>query len=176
MERLWAPWRASYLMGQPGGSSGDRRAGCIFCDKLAVGPARFAEALILGVTAEAFVILNLYPYISGHIMVVPRAHVRSPADLPPGDQDAFYRLVTASSGALRAALAPDGMNLGMNLGRVAGAGIEEHCHMHLVPRWSGDNNFMPVLAETRVISQHLEATYQALLPHFAPLFAGAAAS
>src|SRR5262252_7429211 len=104
-------------------------------------------------------------------MVVPRAHVRSPADLPAPAHDALWRLVTASTTALRAALAPDGMNVGMNLGRAAGAGIEDHCHVHLVPRWSGDNNFMPVLAETRVISQDLEATYQALLPHFAPLFA-----
>ena len=174
MERLWAPWRASYLVGQAGGGGGGGRpGGCVFCDKVARGPAHFAEELILGATDEAFVIMNLYPYISGHIMVVPRAHVRSPAELPPAEQDAFYRLVTASSGALRAAVSPDGMNLGMNLGRVAGAGIEEHCHMHLVPRWSGDNNFMPVLAQTRVISQELEATYQTLLPHFAPLFVAA---
>jgi ATP adenylyltransferase len=171
MERLWAPWRAAYLTGHAGGGAGPRA--CIFCDKVGRGPAHFAEELILGATAEAFVIMNLYPYISGHVMVVPRAHVRSPADLPAPAHDALWRLVTASTSALRAALAPEGVNVGMNLGRVAGAGIDDHCHVHLVPRWSGDNNFMPVLGETRVISQDLQETYAALLPHFAPLFAGA---
>jgi ATP adenylyltransferase len=168
VDRLWAPWRAGYLTGQTGAA---KPGGCIFCDKLARGPDHFAEELILCATAEAFVIMNLYPYNSGHVMVVPRAHVPSPADLPPAAQDAFYRLVTASVTALGAALSPDGINAGMNLGRVAGAGIADHCHMHLVPRWNGDNNFMPVLAETRVISQHLAETYGVLLPRFAPLAA-----
>jgi ATP adenylyltransferase len=171
MERLWAPWRATYLVGHAGGGSGARA--CIFCDKVARGPAHFAEELILGATDDAFVIMNLYPYISGHIMVVPRAHVRSPGELAPPAHDAFYRLVTASMTALRSALSPDGLNVGMNLGRVAGAGIDDHCHMHLVPRWNGDNNFMPVLGDTRVISQELRATYETLLPHFASLLPAA---
>jgi len=168
MERLWAPWRADYLLG--GGETKARGpTGCIFCDKVGRGPEHFAEELILCAGADAFVIMNLYPYNSGHIMVVPRAHVASPAELPPAAHDALFRLVTASTGALRDVVRCDGMNVGMNLGRVAGAGIADHAHVHIVPRWQGDTNFMPVLADTRVISQHLRETYAALQPRFATL-------
>jgi ATP adenylyltransferase len=173
MERLWAPWRAGYILGQggegKGAGTGEVGRGCIFCDALARGEAHHAEDLVLCVTAAAFVIMNRYPYNSGHLMVVPRDHVRSPTDLPAAAHDALFRLVTASTAAVQAALAPDGMNLGLNLGRVAGAGIPDHFHVHLVPRWSGDNSFMPVVADTRVISQELRATYEALRPHFEPL-------
>jgi len=171
MERIWAPWRAGYILGQ-GDGTGQAGAGpesCIFCASVARGAAHAAEDLVLCVAEDAFAIMNRYPYTSGHVMVVPRAHVASPADLPSGAHDALYRLVTASTTALRAALRPDGVNVGMNLGRVAGAGIPAHCHVHLVPRWSGDNNFMPVIAETRVISQDLRSTYESLRPHFEPL-------
>lgn len=172
MERLWAPWRAGYILGQADGGRQEESgggAGCIFCSALARGAQHHAEDLILCVAAEAFVIMNAYPYNSGHLMVVPRAHVPSPADLSAAAHDALFRLVSAATTALRAALTPDGVNVGMNLGRVAGAGIPGHCHVHLVPRWNGDNSFMPVLAETRVISQDLRATHQTLLPHFEPL-------
>src|SRR5215831_15306972 len=162
MERLWAPWRAGYILGQgqdaQRGGAGGGGGGCIFCAGLARGPEHHREDLILCVAAEAFVIMNRYPYTSGHVMVAPRAHAPTPAELPPAAHDGLYRLVTASTTALQAALGPDGLNMGMNLGRVAGAGVPDHCHVHLVPRWSGDTSFMPVIAETRVISQHLEAT------------------
>jgi ATP adenylyltransferase len=178
MERLWAPWRAKYLIGQGRGAEHGENEGqgggggagaCIFCTKPARGPAHHAEELILCATPDAFVIMNLYPYNTGHVMVVPRAHVASPAELSPAAHDALFRLVTASTVALGRAGTQQGMNLGMNLGQVAGAGIAGHCHVHLVPRWLGDNSFMPVLAETRVISEALQATYARLLPHFSPL-------
>jgi ATP adenylyltransferase len=169
MERLWAPWRAGYTFGQGEGARRDGAEECVFCAGLARGAAHHAEDLILCVTGAAFVIMNRYPYTSGHVMVVPRAHVGSPADLSSTEHDALFRLVTASTAALQAALRPDGVNVGMNLGRAAGAGIPGHCHMHVVPRWSGDNSFMAVLAETRVISQDLATTYQRLRPHFDPL-------
>jgi ATP adenylyltransferase len=169
MERLWAPWRAGYTFAQAGEQPGQGPDACVFCAALARGPAGFVEELVLVAAPEAFVIMNRYPYTSGHIMVVPNAHVSSPADLPPAAHDALFRLVTAAASALRAALGPDALNVGMNLGRAAGAGIPDHCHVHVVPRWEGDTSFMPVLAETRVISQDLATTAAKLRPHFAPL-------
>jgi ATP adenylyltransferase len=174
MERLWAPWRATYIEASTGRRQEEGGGGpesCVFCTELARGPAHHAETLILCVAPEAFVIMNRYPYNSGHVMVVPRAHVASPAELEPAAHDSFFRLVTAASGALTRALTPHGINMGMNLGRVAGAGVPGHCHMHLVPRWQGDNSFISVVGETRVISQDLAAAYAKLAPHFAPLAA-----
>jgi len=161
---LWAPWRSEYILGE-----GEASGGCIFCVKPARGQNSFAEELILCATADAFVILNKYPYNNGHLMVVPHAHVTSPTDLAPPALDGLWRLAMGATAALGAALRPAGINLGMNLGRVAGAGIAEHCHVHLVPRWNGDTNFMPVIGETKVISQHLVATYRTLLPRFRKL-------
>jgi ATP adenylyltransferase len=171
MDNLWAPWRSDYILGRT-----EAAAGCIFCVKPARGPAGFADELILCATPRAFVMMNAYPYNNGHVMVAPRAHVARPGDLPAADHDELFRLVTAATRALERALHPDGVNLGVNLGRVAGAGVADHCHVHLVPRWNGDTNFMPVIGETKVISQHLRSSYEALLPHFAPLGGGEAAS
>jgi len=110
--------------------------------------------------------LNAFPYNNGHLLVAPRAHVARVGALDAAAHDAFFRVVTATSNLLEQVFAPEGINLGMNLGRVAGAGIADHAHVHLVPRWNGDTNFMAVLAETRVISQHLQETYAILRPHF----------
>jgi len=166
MTILWAPWRMEYIQGA------DKPAGCIFCDLPAEGPERHRKNLILAEAPRAFVILNRFPYAYAHLMVVPRAHVESLDDLDRADFDALWRLVRASVTALREAVRPQGMNLGMNFGRVAGAGIHEHIHVHLVPRWNGDTNFMPVFADVRVMPEHLERTWDRL----APAFAGAAAA
>jgi ATP adenylyltransferase len=137
--------------------------GCIFC------PAREEDrraAHILSENDGAIVILNRYPYASGHLLVAPRRHAGAPGDLTA---DEFAALARALQGAIRAVEAeyrPHGMNVGMNLGRPAGAGIEDHLHWHVVPRWNGDTNFMPVLADIRVLPEHLDATYERLLPHF----------
>jgi ATP adenylyltransferase len=147
---------------------------CIFCDFPAAGPARFREHLILAAQPHAFVIMNRFPYNNGHLMVVPRQHVGDPAELAPEVYDETLRLVRDATTALRGVLHPHGFNLGQNLGRVAGAGIENHVHWHIVPRWNGDTNFMPVLGEAKVISEHLTATYERLLPAFAPLGEGPA--
>ena len=162
MERIWAPWRMEYITGNT-----VKPQGCIFC----LFPAANQDAanLILARNESAFVILNRYPYNNGHLMVIPYAHVAAPDRLDPRQQLDLHRLLYATLDILRAAMQPDGFNLGMNLGKVAGAGIAEHCHFHVVPRWNGDTNFMPVINETRVISEHLEATYRRLLPLFAPL-------
>jgi ATP adenylyltransferase len=147
---------------------------CIFCAFPAAGRERYREHLILVAQPQAFVIMNRFPYNNGHVMVVPRQHVGDPADLAPEAYDATLRLVRDSTTALRGVLAPQGFNLGQNLGRVAGAGIENHVHWHIVPRWNGDTNFMPVLGEAKVISEHLVATYERLLPAFAALGEGPA--
>src|SRR4051812_20132413 len=167
MRNLWAPWRATYVLGQT-----ESAGGCIFCIKPARGPEHYPEELILAATPDATVMLNAFPYNNGHVMVAPRAHVARVGALDARVHDAFFRLVTETSNLIERVLAPEGMNVGINVGRVAGAGIVDHAHVHIVPRWNGDTNFMAVLGETRVISQHLEETYAILRPHFAHLSSG----
>ena len=153
--------------------SGDEPApACIFCAYLAHGRERFREHLILCAQPHAFVIMNRYPYGHGHVMVVPRRHVARPDALAPAEWQALSELLRDTTRALGQALGTADFNLGMNLGRAAGAGIADHCHWHLVPRWNGDTNFMPVVADTKVMSEHLEATYERLLPALAPLGEG----
>ena len=164
MDQLWAPWRMTYIA-----TADEVSPACIFCQFPSEGPARFRERLILCATDRAFAIMNRYPYNAGHVMVVPRAHVDDPVKLSVEEYAATTELLRAATSAVRAALAPHGFNLGMNLGRIAGAGIDQHCHYHVVPRWSGDTNFMPVIGDLKVMPEHLLATYERLLPHFASL-------
>ncbi len=110
--------------------------------------------------------MNKFPYNNGHLMVIPRAHVADPADLSPVENAATGELLRRTTTLLRSALGAHGFNLGMNLGRVAGAGIDQHCHWHVVPRWNGDTNFMPVTGDVKVLSEHLLGTYDRLLPLF----------
>ena len=170
MDHLWAPWRMAYIL-----SGEELRDGCVFCTLPARGVERHRESLILVAGAAAFVIMNRFPYNNGHIMVVPHRHVGDPADLPVEEYQACTELVRRATRTLRDVLGAHGANLGMNLGRVAGAGIEHHCHWHIVPRWNGDTNFMPVIGETKVMSEHLDATYDRLRPHFASLAAAPSA-
>jgi ATP adenylyltransferase len=169
MERLWAPWRMQYIL------SGDELSpSCIFCAYPDEGPTQFRKRLILCATDHAFVIMNKYPYNNGHVMVVPRSHASEPEALDAASWSGTGELVRASVAALKSAIKPQGLNLGMNLGRVAGAGIDQHLHWHIVPRWNGDTNFMPVVGEVKVLSENLDATYERLLPHFAALGVGPA--
>jgi ATP adenylyltransferase len=150
-ERLWAPWRLEYV-------AGDHDAGaCIFCDKPKLGDD---EALIVHRGRTALVVLNLYPYANGHLMVAPYRHIATPGALDAGERAEVWQLLDDGIAALTAAMAPQGFNCGMNLGRVAGAGVEGHLHLHVVPRWNGDTNFMPVLADTRVMPEHLTRTLE----------------
>lgn len=155
MEKLWAPWRMSYVEVNPKPSSG-----CIFCEK----PQETADAenLILRRGQTAFVILNAFPYNNGHLMVVPYRHTADLADLAPDERDELMALAQWCTRLLAEAIRPDGFNMGMNLGRVAGAGIADHLHLHLVPRWNGDTNFMPVVADTRVLPDSLQSRYAKL--------------
>ena len=166
MDRLWAPWRMAYIL-KASGEQGTEE--CIFCSFPAQGLARFSDHLILCCTRFAFVIMNRFPYGSGHIMVVPRRHGADLMALPAEEYQATCELLRAANQIVCRELHAHGANLGMNLGRVAGAGIDQHAHFHIVPRWNGDTNFMPVVGDVKVISEHLQATYDKLRPAFAHL-------
>ena len=161
MERIWAPWRMAYISEAV---KEEKPKGCIFCDFPAA--ADDEKHLILARSEYSFVIMNKYPYNNGHLMVIPFEHVNSPAKLSAAAQDDLHRLLYRTLDVLNDFFHPEGFNIGMNLGQVAGAGIAAHCHYHIVPRWNGDTNFMPVLGDVRVISESLEATYAHLKPLF----------
>ena len=161
MRVLWAPWRLSYV------ERPDATTGCIFCDKpLAQSAEDRRSNLVLRVTEHASVIMNLFPYTNGHILVAPRQHTADFAGLDARTAAEIQLELQRVIRALTRAFSPGGFNIGMNLGRAAGAGIAEHLHWHVVPRWVGDTNFMPMLADTRVMPEHLAATYERLLPYF----------
>jgi len=161
---LWAPWRSSYLSS----ISSEERKGCIFCDMLRNGRSD-RENLIVYRGRKVFVVLNRYPYIAGHIMIVPYRHVSTPEELDEEERKEMMDVLSLSLAALKASYRPDGVNVGMNLGRAAGAGVEGHLHMHVVPRWVGDANFMSVVGDTRVISESLSASYERLREAFSAL-------
>ncbi len=154
-ETLWAPWRMEYILST-------KTEECVFCTALAQGPQCYEENLILHVAPKAFVIMNRFPYTHAHIMVIPKRHVSKLDQLNKDEQRAFFDLTTQAQIALDRGLNPQGMNMGLNMGTAAGAGIKDHIHIHLVPRWNGDTNFMPLLADARVMPQHLTETYQTL--------------
>lgn len=159
-ERIWAPWRLAYVKD----ASKDAEQECIFCAKPAAGDDR--ANLIVHRGERCFVILNLFPYTNGHLMIAPYEHVGALQELPPETTAEMMALAQRAIGVLEERYAPHGFNVGFNQGRVAGAGVEHHIHMHVVPRWGGDTNFMPVLADTRVMPQTLEQTYEALAGRF----------
>ena len=143
---------------------GSQPAGCIFCDK--AQEDRDAENLILHRGRKAFILLNLHPYNSGHLMVAPYLHTGDLAALPASQMSDVWALTQRAVAALSAEYRPDGYNVGMNLGRVAGAGVPDHLHVHVVPRWRGDTNFMPLTADTKVLPEALDQTYRRLRPYF----------
>jgi ATP adenylyltransferase len=153
VERLWAPWRLEYI------ESADAATGCVFCTALAGDDE---DALVVHRGGRAFVLLNRFPYASGHFMVAPARHVGDFGELEDADVLEVHRLASAGIGALAEVYSPQAFNLGWNLGRVAGAGIVDHVHLHVVPRWAGDTNFMPVLADVRVLPEHLQETRRKL--------------
>ena len=153
MERLWAPWRLEYI------KSADELPGCVFCNALA---GEDEEMLVVHRGERAFVLLNKYPYVSGHLMVAPVRHVGEYGELSDEETVEIHRLVRSAIEALAGLYQPQGYNLGWNLGRVAGAGVVDHVHLHVVPRWGGDTNFMPVVARTRVLPQLLSDTRELL--------------
>jgi ATP adenylyltransferase len=161
MDYLWTPWRYQYMTNAAGG---EPRA-CIFCD--AVAEQKDAETLIVYRGAKAFIILNRFPYTSGHVMVVPYAHVAELKLCDAPTLGEIMQLAQRVEAVFRANYKPDGMNLGMNLGRAAGAGVAGHLHLHMLPRWIGDSSFMTVTGETRVLPEDLQVTYERLSKAFA---------
>jgi ATP adenylyltransferase len=153
MERLWAPWRLEYVQGA------GERDGCVFCTAAAGDDE---EHLVVRRGERAFVLLNRFPYTSGHLLVAPYRHGPGFAELEDAEALEVHRLGGEGLRALGAVYGPDGFNLGWNIGRVAGAGIPDHVHLHVVPRWAGDTNFMPVLGDVKVIPEHLTATRKRL--------------
>jgi ATP adenylyltransferase len=157
MDRLWAPWRLAYVTAAPPPSTD-----CIFCDALNGAGAE----LTVFRARHSFIILNLYPYNNGHLMVVPNRHLKALALLTPDEQAELMKLTRLSEMALTETYHPQGINVGINLGKAAGAGIENHLHVHLVPRWEGDTSFMTAVGQTRVIPEDLRQTASRLRPIF----------
>ena len=152
-QRLWAPWRLDYI-------KGPKPDECIFCAKPRAGDD--AAAYIVARGGHCFVMLNAYPYNNGHLMVSPYAHVPSIEDLDDEPLLELMHLTQRSLNAIRDAYGPEGFNIGVNQGKVAGAGVEEHVHLHVVPRWGADTNFMPVIGSTRVLPESLDGSYETL--------------
>jgi len=153
MEILWAPWRMEYILSP-------KEDSCIFCTPLQQRDDR--RNLILHRGKESFIILNRYPYTNGHLMVAPYRHIGLLEELSAEEVKDLMINIQLSIRVLKGAMAPHGFNIGANVGKVAGAGVEGHVHFHIVPRWEGDTNYMPVLASTRVIPEHLQQTYDRL--------------
>ena len=158
MEILWSPWRHEYI--NSAGSKTPSPA-CIFC-AACQDVADDERSLIIHRGRENFVILNRYPYISGHLMIAPYAHIGKINDATKSATDEMMDLVKSCERILREAYNPEGFNVGMNLGHVAGAGVADHIHMHILPRWGGDTNFMSTVADTRVLPEDLSTTYEKL--------------
>ena len=142
---------------------------CIFCGMAGATSATMRDELVLVSTDSAFVVLNRYPFNAGHVLVVPKRHEPDLAALGDADADELFRLVREAAARLKRAVGAQGLNIGLNVGEAAGAGISGHLHVHVVPRWEGDTNFMPVLTDVRVMPQHLDDTFARLLPHFGDL-------
>jgi ATP adenylyltransferase len=154
MEKLYAPWRMTFI-------KSEKPSGCIFCkDSIRL------ESLVVFDGNTAFVMMNRYPYISGHLMIIPFRHINRMEDLLPEEKLEIFNLQDMSVRVLKKAMNPDGFNIGMNLGKAAGAGVDDHIHVHVVPRWSGDTNFMSVVGDVRVIPEDIYKTCELLMPHF----------
>ena len=158
MERVWAPWRMDYILDE-------KPNGCIFCLDERADQDR--QNLVLLRTPLSLVMLNRYPYTNGHLMVAPRRHTADMDSLSDGEMLDLFRTVRLCRSVLEEEASPQGFNIGLNLGRAAGAGIEDHLHVHIVPRWNGDTNFMTVVADVRVVPEGLLTAYDRLYPRFA---------
>ena len=159
MEHLWAPWRMEYIGQEP-------KPGCLFC-RVIENPNDPDANLVVWRPTGAVVMLNKFPYNAGHVMVAPVAHKSDLADLTDDESADLMAALRRTLNVLRATLEPEGFNVGSNIGRVAGAGIPDHVHLHVVPRWNGDTNFMPVLGEVKVVNEHVERTAEKLKRAFA---------
>ncbi|HON58778.1 MAG TPA: HIT domain-containing protein [Smithella sp.] len=161
METIFAPWRIGYIRGE-------KPQGCVFC-KCSIR----CDDYILCEGKQAYVMMNTYPYVNGHLMIIPQRHVGNLEELTQEERKEIFDLVEASIRSLKEAMHPDGFNIGANLGKAAGAGIEDHFHVHVIPRWEGDTNFMSVVSNVRVIPEAVAETAANLMPLFKKYFKGA---
>ena len=161
MQQLWAPWRMAYI------DDGAKEPGCIFCTKYQQSDLK--AGLVLTHSRHTVVMMNKYPYNNGHLLVAPKHHESSLVNLTPEEYAELSEVLRRAVEIIKEVYNPGGVNVGMNLGKCAGAGIDDHLHWHIVPRWDGDTNFMPVVSETRVMPQHLAASYDRLAGHFQKL-------
>lgn len=152
MDKLWAPWRKAYILKKPSNN-------CFICD-LKKNSRRDQKNLVLKRTPHSLAVLNLFPYNNGHLLVMPKRHVKDLTFLNDFELLDLFRLLNQMSKLITKSMKPQGMNIGINLGKAAGAGLSGHVHVHLVPRWAGDSNFMPTIAQTKVISESLESVYR----------------
>jgi ATP adenylyltransferase len=159
MRQLWAPWRVDFI-------KGPRPSECFFCEAADAPERRDAELHVLSRTNRSLVLMNLYPYNNGHLLVAPRRHLGSLEQLDLESANDLTMLTQRALRALGAALQPDGFNLGINQGKVAGAGVADHVHQHVVPRWDGDTNFMPVIGDVKVMNEHLDSSYRQIREQF----------
>jgi ATP adenylyltransferase len=166
MDSIWAPWRMDFIEGKT-----KRETGCVFCNRAAMAREQWREYGILDVGGDSMVLMNRYPYTNGHLLIIPIRHVSDLSELTSAEYAHLTCVLRSSVERIRAAMNPQGFNIGMNLGAAAGAGIADHAHFHVVPRWNGDHNFMPVIGNVRVMPEYLAATYDKLLPHFVGLCA-----
>jgi len=157
MKRVWAPWRMKYILAKT-------QKGCIFCQRVKKGKEK--EYLLLYKNKYSLVLMNRFPYTCGHLLVAPNRHTADLDDLAPREINDLFLTLRKSVALLNKAMKPHGYNIGMNLGRIGGAGIEDHLHLHIVPRWKGDTNFMPIVADSMVISESLDDTYDHLVTFF----------
>lgn len=162
MDRLWSPWRSEYIAAATGS---DAEAPCVFC-AIQADPQHDEENFVLHRARFNFVVLNIHPYISGHLLLVPYQHVAELGAAPKETTDELMDLAKRAETALRDAYTPDGMNIGMNLGKAAGAGIAGHIHVHMLPRWNGDTNFMTTVGASRVLPEDLPTTFSKLRERF----------
>lgn len=162
MDHLWAPWRMQFIR-----ELREYRGGCVFCELGVPGDDR--ERLVLHRGKFCFVLMNKYPYNNGHVMIIPYRHTGVLADLNPEEHLEMMKLCSESIEVMKKTIEAEGFNCGINVGKVAGAGIDDHVHMHVVPRWNGDNNFMPVIADTRSMPEYLLETYDRLAGGFKSL-------
>jgi ATP adenylyltransferase len=165
MEKLWSPWRSKYIESF---KTDEDKTKCIFCQMLTLIP-KDSDNLLVDMGIHTFTVLNLYPYNNGHLMIVPKRHTHDFSGLSADELSESFKKLQLAEKALRKVLNPHGFNIGANIGRVAGAGIEDHIHFHIVPRWNGDSNFMPIIGDVKVISQDLAETKSKLLDAYASL-------
>lgn len=161
MNRIWAPWRGEYVESIDSPSDGE----CIFCREFSKDKNN-QENLVLYVDSKAVVMMNKFPYNNGHILIAPVNHTSSLESLDEATSSHLTKLINLSITSLKDCYSPDGFNIGMNIGRIAGAGIPDHIHYHVVPRWSGDSNFMPAIGETKVMPEHILRSVEKLKPYF----------